>query len=830
MKNSSKSIILILLLCFCVLATSFPRGLVSYCYAQDASKEEESLFVAKKAFEDGFYDVSLGLLERFLKNYPNSSKNSQVELLIGECYFHQNKFLDALEKFTSLIDKPNSKDIKDEIYYWIAEVHFKGNNFAKSAEYYQKIVDSYPKSAYLPASYYSLGWSQFQDKIFDKALLNFLTVEEKFPKESYAQDASLKIIECLYNLKEYSRLKDKIKNYLKIYSKDVQKVPYFYYYLAESDYYLNNFEAALEEYTKAFSLTRDDKIQTMCRLGMAWSNLRLKKYAEAEKNFSEIEISGLENSVLSVLLLGKAEIKVETKAFAQAEVIYRQLIEVAADKALQVQGYLGLAESLYNLGEYKKAEDIYRESIDKINGDIPEEIVDKLHYGLAWVYLKEGNFKQAIEEFKRTAKVSDDKVIKVSALCQIGDAYQDSGEYNKAIETYDSILKNYPDNFYADYVQYQLGLTFLKLSNYDAAIIAFKTLKANFPSSKLDDDASYAIGLTYFQKQDYLASKDFFESFEKEYKDSSLRQQALYLLGSSLYNLSKFQEAIDVFKNIVRFYSHDTEICQKAEYEIADCLYRMGNEKEAMSRFKLLRAKYPDSSLTPEVMWWLGEYYYRHNDLNLARRYFSSLIQDFSKSNLVSDAYYALGASYAEETKYDEAILNFKKVIELGKSDLSATAAIAIADIYLKQELYDQALDTYKEVLNNSQNLTHLIYPKIADLYYNMGNFDEALNYYKKSLDLVPAREMSSIQFRIAECRQAQGNINEAIEEYLKTSYVYAENNDLMVKALLRVAAIYEDKDNFKEALKIYKRISSFAVPEAKFANEKIDSLKLKVR
>ena len=327
-----------------------------------------------------------------------------------------------------------------------------------------------------------------------------------------------------------------------------------------------------------------------------------------------------------------------------------------------------------------------------------------------------------------------------------------------------------------------------------------------------------------------MLSKDFFESFEKEFKDSSLRQQALYLLGSSLYNLGKFQEAIDVFKNIIRSYNQDTEICQKAEYEIADCLYRLGNEKEAMARFKLLRAKYPDSSLTPEVMWWLGEYYYRHNDLNLARRYFSSLIQDFSKSNLVSDAYYALGASYAEESKYNEAIVNFKKVIELGKSDLAATAAIAIADIYLKQENFKEALDTYKEVLDSSQNLTHLIYPKMADVYYSMGNFDEALNYYKKSLDLVPAREMSSIQFRIAECYQAQGKVNEAAEEYLKTSYVYAENNDLMVKALLRVAAIYEDKDNFKEALKIYKRISVLAVPEAKFANEKIEALKSKAK
>ena len=68
------------------------------CFASSAAeqavsdKEEESLFVAKKAFEDGFYEVSTGLLERFLKNYPNSSQWAQANLVIGQCLFQQNKF------------------------------------------------------------------------------------------------------------------------------------------------------------------------------------------------------------------------------------------------------------------------------------------------------------------------------------------------------------------------------------------------------------------------------------------------------------------------------------------------------------------------------------------------------------------------------------------------------------------------------------------------------------------------------------------------------------------------------------------------------------------
>jgi tetratricopeptide (TPR) repeat protein len=300
----------------------------------------------------------------------------------------------------------------------------------------------------------------------------------------------------------------------------------------------------------------------------------------------------------------------------------------------------------------------------------------------------------------------------------------------------------------------------------------------------------------------------------------------MYLWGTSLYNLGKFNEAIEVFKNIIRLYNQDIELAQKAEYEIADCFYRMGEEKEAMNRFKALRSKYPDSNLTSEVIWWLGEYYYRNNDLNLARRYFSSLIQDFPKSNLVPNAYYALGSTYDEESNYEEAIKNFQKVIESGKSDLSGTAAVAVADIYSKENKTDLAINTYKEIIQDYPNLNSLAFPRIADIYRKTARYEEALEFYRKSLDIIPIDETSDIQFKIAEAEEAAGRIDEAVEEYLKVTYIYSENNTLAIKSLLRVAAIYEGKEKFKEAFNIYKRIASMDAEEAKYAQEKIEWMK----
>ncbi|MFA6349602.1 MAG: tetratricopeptide repeat protein [Candidatus Omnitrophota bacterium] len=809
-------------ICTLVLFCHLSFGICHSVYAEDA-KEAESLFVAKKAYEDGFYEVSLGLLERFLKNYPSSDKIAEANLLVAECYYHQDRFLEALPKLELLLNDSRAAKLRDAILYWIAEVHFKGNDFSKAAEFYRKIVDTYPKSAYAVSAYYSLGWCLFQEQKYKEAMEYFNLVEQKFPNEPFARDSAMKIVECLYNLKDYADLKNRSRLYIKTNAKDNAKVAFLYFYLAEADYYLNNFNDAVDSYNKVISRISDERIKALSGLGLGWSYLKLKQYNQAQEAFSGIKQDDLDKKSLSVLLLGQAILMTESKRFSEAGIFYDKLLETADDEVALVQAYLGKADALYNIAEYKEAENAYRQALEKAGDNIPQEITDKLHYGIAWVYLKQGKFKEAIDEFQKVARSSDDMIVKVSALCQIGDTYKDSGDLTKAIEVYDNILKNYPDSIYGDYVQYQLGLALLKNSNYDAAILAFKSLQKNFPRSKLLDDAYYSLGLAHFQREDYTSSKEVFERFQDEFKESNLKPQALYLLGTSLYNLGRFEEAVEVFKNIARIYSQDSELAQKAEYEIADCYDQMGNEKEAMERFKALRSKYPDSSLTPEVVWWLGEYYYRNKDFGLSRRYFNSLIQDFPRSDLVASSYYALASTYEEESKYAEAISNFNKVIGSGSADLVGQAAVAIGNIYAKQNEFEAALKSYKEVADKYPNLAGLIYPKMAEMYYKSGDSEEAIKLYRKTMDMVPVKQMSEVQFKIAEIAQAKGNSDEAIGEYLKVTYLYSENEALTVKALLRVASIYEERKDFKEAAKIYLRVISMKTQEAKFAQDRLE-------
>ena len=225
----------------------------------DGEKEVETLFMAKKAYEDGFYEVSLGMLERFGNDFPHSTKAPAVRLLTGQCYFFQGHYLQALNILESLLNEPAPDNFKDAVYFWIAEVHFKGNNFQKATAFYERVIKDFPQSPYAPAAYYSLGWSMSEIGKYAQALEVFQILQEKFPKEPQSKDAAFKIIECLYNLKKYSELRNKVNPYFKLYANDSLRLSYLYFYLAESEYYLNNLEDAADNYLKSSQVTADDR-------------------------------------------------------------------------------------------------------------------------------------------------------------------------------------------------------------------------------------------------------------------------------------------------------------------------------------------------------------------------------------------------------------------------------------------------------------------------------------------------------------------------------------------------------------------------------------------
>ncbi|MBN2830734.1 MAG: tetratricopeptide repeat protein [Candidatus Omnitrophica bacterium] len=520
-------------------------------YAQGQGKEEV-FFVARKAFEDGYYEVSIGLLNRFLDDFPYSSKTGEAELLLGQSYFYQSKLIEALGKFEELLNKPSAANVKDAVLYWIAETYFKANNFPKAAQAYRKVIDGFPNSSYAPLALYSLGRSLFEEGNFKEALSYFKAMEERYAREPQALDASFKIVECLYKLKDYPALKDKAKQALKLFAKDTPKLAYLYFYIAESEYSLDNFNQSLDYYKKALKESSDIRVQALSRLGAAWSYLKLKDYKKAESEFALVKDGELDKNGLEALLLGRGESLLKQGKLKEAKQEFEKVTNVNDEKPVKEVVLVQIADIYQDLGEYTEAIEAYKSILTGFPQGVYRDYVI-YRIGIASYYLgldcfQRQDYEGSIKIMERYRKDSRDIDFPPDAAYLLGSCYYNLGNFKKAIELFKEVITLSQDTQLLQKAEYALADSLYNLGKEKEALALFNALRSRYPGSDLTARVLFWLAGYYYQQDNLDLSARYFLSLVQDFPNSGLAAESYYSMGLISVAKGKTQDAIADFK------------------------------------------------------------------------------------------------------------------------------------------------------------------------------------------------------------------------------------------------------------------------------------------
>ncbi len=790
--------------------------------------EAELFFVAQKAFEDGFYDIAVRYIEQFTQQYPQSAKQIQAKLLLGQCYFFQNQYLKAYEIFQSLV---NAAEFQDATLFWLGETYLKGADYKQAEKHYQDLIKIYPDSEYLPQAYNSLGWTYFEQKNYPDAVITFQKVASLFPNSPLREDARFKIAEAHFNQGLYEASIKHFRDFTSTFPQS-PKQGQAYFYLGESYYYLEDFLVASTYYAKAAEVSTDQKLILMSKINLGWCYIKLKRFELAQKTLGEARgLADKSNELLDDVLLGQASLYNDLGDHKTANEFYAQLIEQFPNSPRLVEAYLGQANNSYLLQDYPSALTQYQQILDQFSSSpTRKELTEKAHFGLAWTYLKSGQLEQAIAHFQQIMDQSESKTVKVSALVQIADAYHDINNLEKAVEIYDHILKDYPDSPYVDYAQFRQGIVLMKQENVDAALISFKSLENNFPKSKYLNDTKYFLGVAYFKKDNWATAQEYIEKYLKNSQDSPMEfaAEANYVLALCAFNLNDPKRALKIFEQVVKTYPDEPAILRNSEKGIAECLYKIGDTKAAVEKFNSIIQTHPDSSIAQESMIWLGNYYMETADFPTAAQKFEEFLSRYPNSEKINEAHYQLGKIYENRREFEKALNQYKSVNAPEEDELYAKAKLAIADIFSRELDSQTAIQTYENIISRSPDFKRDAFVKIADVYKGQQEYQKAVETYQRALS---AEQKSSqagdpeLQFQIADVCELAGQNDKALEEYLKIPYLYPDEKAWVIKANLRAARIFEDGERWEDAKNIYKKIVELNIEESAFANERLEWL-----
>ncbi len=786
-------------------------------------KGEERFYVAVKAYSDGFYDASLSLLEKFLKEYPDSPLFYEAQLYIAKCHFNNEDYPKALTVLNKLETNKYLHELLEEVYYWLATIHFKGKNFTKSLEYAEKIISHYPSSKFKLWSYYLIANNNLALGNEDEAIELLRSIIDESEDTDLIDSTYLKLIKYCFDNRKNSLLKSSGLQYLKDFPNGSLRAQAFFY-LGEGAYAEGDYALAVDNHKRALLERPSIQLEDLINQGLGFSYIEIDNKMEAKLNIDKIRDKELRLFSQGVFYFRSSN---HIEALDTFDIFIRTYPQ---SKFIPII-YLNKADLLYEMGRLNDSIFAYRDILSRFDEKEQANVINKAKYGLSWCYLKSGKFKEAIEGFESAFEATDNVLVKISAQIQIADTYLETAQYDQALDVYNEIIKSYPNTIYADYIQFQIGVTFLRKKDLKSASLALRNLAKKFPDSKLLPQSQYYLAVSYFSKEDYSESKNLLEDFIEKFPQNSYIYKARYLYGKCFFNEGNFLKALELFKSISGK-NKDKDIEEFIYIDIGNTYFNLEMNVDAKKTWNSFLELYPESEYRPSVGLYLGGLEEKEGNYADAEKHYLRIVNEFGNDSWGNEALLSLGHLYWSIGDLDKAKDYFSKLVET-HSALAIKGKLYLAEILAQKGRSVEALKIYNELINSSSPIAKIALVNKANLLKEMKDHRQAINFFKKAID--EGIDSPDIIFSYSTSLEKVGRSKEAIDEYFKIIYMFSPDSGqqyskdaqyYQTRSYFRIARIYEKEANFTEAKKIYQKIIDLGVKESKIAAARLEKLK----
>lgn len=204
----------------------------------------------------------------------------------------------------------------------------------------------------------------------------------------------------------------------------------------------------------------------------------------------------------------------------------------------------------------------------------------------------------------------------------------------QAIQVYDSMLHAYPKNAIIPRVHLSLGNDYYSLEQWDAASKQYRTILDN------------------------------------EQQSPELVQYAMSNLIMTYKEMELYDGALELTRKYIERFPNDTDLIDK-KVDIGVLYQKLGYYDQSIIHLQNL-IEAGNTNLEAELRYYIGEAYYYKGEYQQAILEFLKvpyLVTKREKADWISTSYYMAGQSYEKMSKYDQAIVMYKQIIDRKDTD-----------------------------------------------------------------------------------------------------------------------------------------------------------------
>lgn len=361
-----------------------------------------------------------------------------------------------------------------------------------------------------------------------------------------------------------------------------------YYYRAECQYRLHNYEACYED------------IMTY----------KAHQSSAQSKNFANVDY-----------LAGYALFSL--KQYNEAETMFRQFI-VSSDSSQPTysDALNRIGDCCFNARSFKDAADTYQKVIDLNSTGIDYALFQRGYaLGLMRRYGdKAAVMEQLVANYPKSDYADD-------ALYEIARAQLQAENTNDAISAYNRLIKQYPNSNLSRKASLELGMSYQTQQQYDQAINAFKHTIQTYPGSKEAYSALDGLEQIYVETNrisEYLA---YTKQLGRMNMNISNQEDSLTYAAAELqYMLGNYAQAAAGLSTYLSQYCSGGRYCTMATYYAADSYNRLEQFDEALAMYRQL-TEITGNPYMEEACTRVAAISYDKKDYATARTYFLRMKQ-----------------------------------------------------------------------------------------------------------------------------------------------------------------------------------------------------------
>ncbi|WNJ18059.1 tetratricopeptide repeat protein [Pontibacter sp. G13] len=751
--------------------------------------------------------TAVGLLEKFVKNYPDNSKASVGRYYLGKAYFEQKQYLEASTPLRQALESNQlSNEPYHETLFMLGYCYFSQDDKQAALTYFEQ-AGAKPNKWQDDAQYYR-AVILYQDQDFEGAYDALSQLQES---EVYGRKTRVYLANCMLKLGKQDELyvlAESMINGPRIKGDEAQ----VYYLVANAGYERSDYPRA----TEYFKIYQDNNGR-MNPTDFFRNGFAHYKMGEYESAIPQLERAALveEDSLSQIASYYLGFCFLETKQNNDAQLAFQKA-------ALnQDQDHLDVGEdALYQYAKVSFATGNYDESLaalNKLRETFPNApYAQEVQSLIGEIFLYQRNYPEAIKYFESINRTSDRSKRAYQLVCFYhGLELFERPRYQGALVFFRKAIDNPYDLDMAMSAQYWMAETRFRMGDFSAAKNEYQTYlnMRSVDKNEYFARAHYGMGWVYYKEKKHKSAisswTTFTETTEKKKRDDLL-VDAMLRIGDAHFLLRQYSKSNEWYQKVL---GYGYTFRDYAAYQQAEGYYRLGNYSKSVETFGKMVRSFPKSEHRDEALDQSSEVYVTWlKDYENALKYSKQLVTEYPRSPLAPIAYNRMGLAAYNLGRKDEAAKYYKTVLEKYYNDKeqSRVALDNLPSLVSNRE-FDKIVKQYsKQNPNMDENLAQVIFNTGKDRFFDsnyqgaVDQFSIYISDYKNGPDYLEALLLRARSY------MELGKNKKALEDY-RGVYSTTATNSFTAVALQEAAELQFANENYVESLQLYTTLGEVA-------------------